>query len=422
VSRLDDAPAGAARGSTPEARAQRILERLDTLFGIGRAEGTNRIGYGPGEQRAFELVAGWMAEAGLAVSFDAAGNLAGRLHGSEPALPEVWSGSHLDTPPDGGRFDGALGTLLALDAAAAIAADGPPRRTLAAVAFRLEEGPRFGVGCFGSRALCGAVEDGETELADADGVTLGDAMAALGYGNVPAEGWLEPAPACFVEAHIEQGPSLAAAGAPLGIVGSIAAMAGYELTFRGRRGHAGTVPMALRSDALGAAARLVVAAHERARTLPGAVATIGRLTVGPGATNTIPNHAQLFADLRAPDGERLDALVDGVLAAAAEAADAVGCTVLIEPRWRSEAEAMHPVPRAALERAVTALALEVTALPSGAGHDAQILADAGVPSAMLFVRSDAGGVSHAPEEHTGADAVVLAVQALEAALRELAAA
>jgi hydantoinase/carbamoylase family amidase len=422
VSRLDDATAGAARGSTPEARAQRILERLDVLFEIGRAAGANRIGYGPGEQRAFELVAGWMREAGLEVSFDAAGNLAGRQRGSEPELPEVWSGSHLDTPPDGGRFDGALGTLLALDAAEAIGAAGPPRRTVAALAFRLEEGPRFGVGCFGSRALCGALEDGEADLADAGGTTLAEAMRELGYGELPAEGWLEPAPACFVEAHIEQGPALAAAARPLGIVSSIAAMAGYELTFKGRRGHAGTVPMALRSDALGAAARLVVAAHDLARTLPGAVATVGRLTVGPGATNTIPDRCRLFADLRAPDGERLDALVNGVLGAAADAADAAGCSVLVEPRWRSEAEAMHAVPRAALERAIAALGVELAELPSGAGHDAQILAAAGVPSAMLFVRSDAGGVSHAPEEHTGADAVVLAVQALEGALRELAAA
>jgi allantoate deiminase len=408
--------------ATPERRAQRILDRLDTLFAIGHAAGTNRAGLGPGEQRAFELVAGWMEEAGLDVAFDAGGNVVGRLHGSEPDLPEVWSGSHLDTPPDGGRFDGALGTLLALDAAEAMRADGPPRRSVAAMAFRLEEGPRFGVGCFGSRALCGVLEDGEGDLRDADGVSLAEAFAALGYGELPTAGWLEPAPACFVEAHIEQGPALAAAGAPLGIVTSIAAMAGFELTFAGRRGHAGTVPMALRSDALGAAAQFVVAAHDIARSLPGAVATIGRLTVAPGATNTIPGRCQLFADLRAPDSERLDALVDRVLAAAAEAAAGSDCTVVVEPRWRSEAEAMHPLPRAALERAVTALGVELAELPSGAGHDAQILAAAGVPSAMLFVRSDAGGVSHAPEEHTGADAVVLAVQALEAALRELAAA
>ena len=407
--------------ATPEWRARRILDRLDTLFAIGHAAGANRIGLGPGEQRAFELVAGWMEEAGLAVSFDAAGNVIGRLTGSEPDLPEVWSGSHLDTPPDGGRFDGALGTLLALDAAEAMRADRPPRRSVVALAFRLEEGPRFGVGCFGSRALCGVLEPGEGDLLDVDGVSLADAFAALGYGELPTAGWLEPAPACFVEAHIEQGPALAAAGAPLGIVTSIAAMAGFELTFAGRRGHAGTVPMALRSDALGAAARLVVAAHDIARSLPGAVATIGRLTVAPGATNTIPDRCVLFADLRAPDNERLDALVEGVLAAATDAAAGSDCTVLVEQRWRSEAEAMHPLPRAALARAVTALGIELAELPSGAGHDAQILAAAGVPSAMLFVRSDAGGVSHAPEEHTGADAVVLAVQALEAALRELAA-
>ena len=295
-----------------------------------------------------------MREAGLEVAFDAAGNVAGRLRGSEPDLPEVWSGSHLDTPPDGGRFDGALGTLLALDAAEAMRADGPPRRSVVALAFRLEEGPRFGVGCFGSRALCGALEDGEGDLLDADGISLAEAFAALGYGELPTAGWLEPAPACFVEAHIEQGPALAAAGAPLGIVTSIAAMAGFELTFTGRRGHAGTVPMALRSDALGAAAHFVVAAHDIARSLPGAVATIGRLTVAPGATNTIPDRCQLFADLRAPDGERLDALVDGVLAAA-------GARRGRRPTARSRSSSAGAprrrrcirCPRAALERAVS---------------------------------------------------------------------
>ncbi len=165
-----------------------------------------------------------------------------------------------------------------------------------------------------------------------------------------------------------------------------------------------------RSDALGAAARLVVDAHDVARSLPGAVATIGRLTVAPGATNTIPERAELFADLRAPDDERVEALVEGVTAAAHAAAAAARCEVVVEQRWRYEAVAMSDPPRAALQRAVAALGVEPVELPSGAGHDAAILALAGVPSAMLFVRSDAGGVSHAPEEATGIDAVVLAVQ------------
>jgi hydantoinase/carbamoylase family amidase len=197
-------------------------------------------------------------------------------------------------------------------------------------------------------------------------------------------------------------------------------MAGLELTFSGHRGHAGTVPMELRSDALGAAARFVVDAHDVARSLPGAVATIGRLTVAPGATNTIPERCELFADLRAPDDERVEALVSGVEAAAREAASAANCEVAVEPRWRYEAVAMSPGPKGALTRAVESLGVEPTELPSGAGHDAAIMALAGVPSAMLFVRSDAGGVSHAPEELSGADAVALGVQALEAALRELA--
>ena len=420
VSRLDDATPGAARIATPEWRAARIFERLDTLFEIGRDAGTNRPGLGAGEQRAFELVAGWMREGGLDVSFDPAGNVAGRLQGSELDLPEIWSGSHLDTPPDGGRFDGALGTLLALDAAEAIGAGALPRRTVAAMAFRLEEGPRFGRGYFGSRAVCGALDDDEGELVDSDGITLAQAFAALGYGELPTAGWLDPPPAAFVEAHIEQGPTLAAMGAPLGIVTTIAGMAGLEFTFTGRRGHAGTVQMELRSDALGAAARFVVGAHDVARSLPGAVSTIGRLTVAPGATNTIPERAELFADLRAPDDERVEALVAGVTTAARDAAKADNCEVVIEPSWRYEAVAMSDPPRAALQRAVAALGIAPVELSSGAGHDAAILALAGVPSAMLFVRSDAGGVSHAPEESTGIDAVVLAVRALEGALRELA--
>ena len=407
---------------TPDERAAQIVERLDTLFEIGRDAGTNRPGLGQGEQRAHELVAGWMREAGLAVSVDGAGNLLGRAPGADPAAAEVWTGSHLDTPPDGGRFDGALGVVTALDVAEAVLASGGVRRTIAVVAFRLEEGPRFGRGVFGSRAVFGELEPDESDLVDAGGTTLGEAFAALGLGeSLPSGPLLDRPPLCFVEAHIEQGPTLASRGAALGLVTSIAGMAGIELVFTGRRGHAGTVPMDLRSDALGAAAGFVRRVHDAARALPGAVATIGRMDVLPGATNTIPGRVELFADLRAPDAERLAALIAAATGAASFSAEEASCVVEILPRWRYEPVQMHPEPAGALRRAIAAAGLEVVELPSGAGHDAAILASAGVPSAMLFVRSDAGGVSHAPEESTGADAVALAVEALEAALRELAA-
>jgi len=269
--------------------------------------------------------------------------------------------------------------------------------------------------------MVGDIEPDEGDLLDADGISVAEAFAELGLGRLPTRGWADPAPACFVETHIEQGPALAAAGAPLGVVTSIAGMAGFDVVFSGSRGHAGTVPMSLRSDALGAAARFVLAAHEVARSIPGAVATIGRLVTLPGATNTIPGRVELFADLRAPDAAGLDALVDRATAAAAEAAAAGACTAEVLPRWRYEPVAMDPATAAAVRRAVTGLGLEPVDLPSGAGHDAAIMATAGIPSAMLFVRSDAGGVSHAPEESTGADAIALCAQALESALRELAA-
>jgi hydantoinase/carbamoylase family amidase len=408
------------RTAGPQTAAVRIVERVDELFAIGRAAGTNRPGLGAGEEEAFRLARRWMEEAGLEVHSDAAGNLYGRVAGSEPGAAEVWAGSHLDTPPDGGRFDGALGVAAAIEAIAAIARDGQPRRTLTAVAFRLEEGARFGRGVFGSRALVGMLEAGEGDLRDADGVSLADAFAAIGLGELPAGGWLAHPPACYLEAHIEQGPVLAEQGASLGVVTSIAGMAGLEIAFTGRRGHAGTVPMDLRADALAAAARAVCDAHDAARAIPGAVCTIGRLTVLPGATNTIPGRAELFADLRAPDADGLAALVSAVESAAAAAAVSARCAAQVEQRWRYEPVAMSAGPVDALRLAIERLGLPVVELPSGAGHDAAILATAGVPTAMLFVRSDAGGVSHAPEEHTGTDAVAACAAALEEALRELA--
>jgi hydantoinase/carbamoylase family amidase len=405
---------------TTAGRAERILRRLDELFEIGRAAGTNRPGLGEGEQRAFGCAQEWMQQAGLEISVDPAGNLLGRLPGKAPTSGEIWSGSHLDTPPDGGRFDGALGVVAAIDAIEAIADTGGAERTLTAVAWRLEEGCRFGRGVFGSRAAAGMLEPDEAHLTDADGVSLGQAFAGLGLGSLPSTGWLDPPPAGYVETHIEQGPVLADTGAAVGVVSSIAGMAGIELWFHGRRGHAGTTPMAMRADALGAAAGFITAAQDAARAIDGAVCTIGRLTVSPGATNTIPERAELFADLRAPDAERLDALVTAATAAAERAAADAGCRVEIAPRWRYQPAPMSDAPSQALRRAIAASGLDPVTLPSGAGHDATIMAMAGVPTAMLFVRSDADGVSHAPQEHTGADAVERCVQVLEPALRELA--
>jgi allantoate deiminase len=374
----------------------RILERLEALFEIGGGRGANRPGLSREEQAAHDLAAGWMREAGLDVSVDPAGNLVGRLRGSRPELPEVWTGSHLDTVPDGGRFDGALGVVAGIEALERV---GPQERTLAVVAFRDEEGWRFGGGCFGTRALLGAAR---LDALDADGVSVGEALAELGLGLGGSEP-LSP-PGVFVEVHVEQGPVLGRAGVPLGVVTGIAGQARGEVELRGRADHAGTTPMDAREDALCAAAELVLRIRDAARGVDGAVATVGRLDVEPGASNVVPAAVTLSVDARAPDRERLDALLA-----------AIGLDLR-----RVEPIAMDDGIRLVLREEVERLGVPVVELASGAGHDAGVLAEAGVPTGMLFVRSVAGGASHCPEEDSSPEDVALGVEALAGALRRLA--
>jgi acetylornithine deacetylase/succinyl-diaminopimelate desuccinylase-like protein len=344
----------------------RVLSRLDELYAIGGGPGANRVGYTPEEDAAHRLAETWLREAGLEVEQDAAGNLIGRLAGEEPNEPEVWTGSHLDSVPQGGRYDGALGVVAGLEAVTRI---GRSRRTLGVVAFRDEER-----GCAGSRAL-------------------------VAGGGLPG---------FFVELHHEQGPRLAAAGVPLGVVNGIVAYVRGEIVVDGRAGHAGTTPMDVRDDALVAAAREILRIRDAALAIDESVATVGRIEVEPGGINVIPGRARFTVDARAPDDERLLRLIDAIgLDGAADR--------------RVPAVQMRGSARDAVAGAVRELGLPVLDLASGAGHDAGVLATAGVDTAMLFVRALADGVSHAPDEHSDDADVALAVDALELALRRLAA-
>jgi acetylornithine deacetylase/succinyl-diaminopimelate desuccinylase-like protein len=323
----------------------RILQRLDELSAIG----TSRVGGSPEEDAAHRLFAVWLAEAGLEVEVDAAGNTFGRRGDGA-----VWAGSHLDSVPNGGRFDGALGVVAAVEVA---------MRTelpFTVVAFRDEER-----GCIGSKAC---VEGGRL-------------------------------PGAYLELHVEQGPVLALADAAIGIVSAIFGQAQGSVVFEGRADHAGTTPMEAREDALLAAAEFVL--RVRSAALPGTVATVGRLEVEPGIANVVPVRAVASVDVRASTAAELDALVA-----------AVG----FEPFRRVEPVAMSGAPLAAL-RAAAPEALE---LSSGAGHDAGILAAAGVPTGMLFVRSLNGGVSHSPDELSSAEDIERAVAVLAAALASIA--
>jgi allantoate deiminase len=369
----------------------RVLERLEKLYELDGGDGANRPGLSAAEQAAHDLAAAWMRQAGLEVETDPAGNLVGRRPGRRPELPEVWTGSHLDTVPRGGRFDGALGVVAGLEAVEQAA---PTKRTLAVVAFRDEEG-RF-TGCFGSNALCGRFD---RKARDASGVSVREALASLGLPE-PRSGRL---PDVFLEAHIEQGPVLERAGAPLGVVTAIAAMTRGAVELCGRAGHAGTTPMDVREDALCAAAELVLRARDAARSIPGAVATIGQLEVEPGAANVIPDRVLLSVDARAPDRARLEQLLR-----------AIGLDLPA-----GDAISMAPEPSAALGEEIAALGLPVIELASGAGHDAGVLAAAGVRTAMLFVRSLNGGISHNPKELSSPADVGVCVEVLSSALTRL---
>lgn len=344
------------------AASKRVFARLDEVYAIGGGAGANRVGGTAQEDEAHRLVADWMTEAGLQIEVDAVGNLLGRLAGSQPDLPEVWTGSHLDSVPDGGRFDGALGVVAGLEAVARL---GPRTRTLGVVVFRDEER-----GCHGSR---GRVAEGEL-------------------------------PGAFLEIHVEQGPVLERAGSPLGLVTGVVGIARGHVTFEGRAGHAGTTPMDAREDALCGAAEFVLALREAARQA-GAVATVGELEVKPGAVNVIPGEARLSYDVRGAGDEQ----IDGVLA-----------IIHGEPEYRTRPVTFAGAAVEALREQLESAGSGVVELPSGAGHDAAVLASAGVASAMLFVRSLNGGASHSPDEESSDEDVAVAIDVLTGALRRLA--
>jgi hydantoinase/carbamoylase family amidase len=389
------------------------LGRLEELYAIGGGDGANRPGLSREEEDAHALAERWMRAAGLETSRDAAGNLYGRHPGRDRDLPEIWCGSHLDTVPHGGRYDGALGVVAALGAVELL--PNPLARTVAVVAFRDEEGWRFGRGFFGSRAVTGLLPPDTLDQVDRGGVSVRDALAAWGRHLDGAQGWLVPVPAAFVEAHIEQGPVLAERGCALGIVDSIVGMVELSVTFDGRAGHAGTTPMDGRADAGLSAASFQLAAADAARAIPRAVATVGTLTMEPGATNVIPARVRLVVDARAPDTDSLDRLEAGLVAAAERCAAEHGCTAAHAVVSRTAPVATHPLVREAL----AAAAPGAPVLPSGAGHDAQVLGVAGVPVGMLFSRSRAGGISHSPLEHTDPADVAATVEALARALPAL---
>jgi len=351
----------------------------------------------PAMARANALVAGWMDAAGMTTRTDAAGNLVGHLPGVELDAGALLLGSHLDTVRDAGAFDGPLGVLTAIACVERLRAQEITLPFAVDVyGFADEEGLRYGTAYLGSRAVAGTFDPELFALTDAGGIHLRDALTAFGGDPVAIASAARADAIGYLEVHMEQGPVLARAREPVGVVTAIAGQTRAQLTFTGEAGHAGTVPMAARRDAACALAEFILAVEQTGRAEPGLVATVGRLSASPGAPNAVPGEATASLDVR----HAVDAVRAAATAALLDRATAIGAArdvaVAWEPRMDAPAVAMDPRLVAALAEA----AGSVPQLPSGAGHDAAALA-AAMPVGMLFVRC-AGGVSHSPAESVDA--------------------
>ena len=385
-----------------------MWEALQPVGRVASNGGYRRFAWTAADLTAREWFAGEAAGRGLDLTVDRNGNQWAWWGDPDRDGPGVVAGSHLDSVPDGGAFDGPLGVVSAFAAIDALRARGVvPRLPLGVVNMTDEEGARFGIACAGSRLLTGALDaDRARALRDDGGTTLADAMAAAGRdpGQLGRDDETLRRVGTFVELHVEQGRGLADLGSAVGVASRIWPHGRWRLDLHGEANHAGTTRLVDRLDPMPDLARAVLAARSEAER-HGALATIGRVRVEPGGTNAVPSLVQAWLDARAPDEATVRAVVDGVARAAG--------TTAHEESWTGVVDF-----EAALRDRLASLLGGAPVLATGAGHDAGILASAGVPAAMLFVRNPTG-VSHSPAEHASRDDCLAGVEALAAVLEEL---
>jgi len=411
-------------GLDPAALGARADAMLTALAAISAEPGRlTRLYLTPEHRRAADLVGAWMRGAGLAVQEDALATVRGRLEAASGTRRTLVIGSHIDTVIDAGRFDGALGVVAGI-----VAVEELRRRAVAlpfaveVCAFGDEEGVRFPTTLLGSSAIAGILDPADLDRMDADGISVRAALA--GYGcDIAGIAAARVAPAdavAYLEVHIEQGPVLEREGLALGVVTAIAGATRAVVTVTGEAGHAGTVPMALRRDALAAASELVLAVERigRAGSADELVATVGRMAVRPGAVNVVAGAVELSLDVRAASDAPRRAAMAAIHAAADEIADRRGVAVDIAVTHDRDTAACTPAVVDALSGAVASLQLPPRRLMSGAGHDGQAMAMlTGI--GMIFVRCR-GGVSHNPAEYAAQGDIGLAVAALVRAVEGLA--
>ncbi len=390
-------------------RAQQVVARCQRLASFSEdSTSTQRTFLSAPMRECYEEITRWLRAAGAEVTVDAAGNLRGFYAGTQSAAPRLVIGSHLDTVPNAGAYDGVLGVVIAVALLEAL-----EKRRLAfgieVIGFSEEEGVRFGQPFIGSRALVGRLDEELLSCRDAKGISIRAAIEEFGLNptEIPHAALKADAMA-YLEFHIEQGPLLESLELPLGVVEAIAAQTRMEFIFLGSANHAGTTPMHLRHDAIAAAAEWIVAVERLAQSSAGLVATVGQVEAKPGATNVIAGEARVTLDVRHQSDDTCARATESLARQAEEIAERRGLrlrrTVLLEQR----AVAMDAFLIGRIVEAIRRTGCQAHRMVSGAGHDAMILAEK-VPAAMLFLRSP-GGISHDPAESVEIDDVAKALE------------
>ncbi|HBV39416.1 MAG TPA: allantoate amidohydrolase [Erwinia sp.] len=403
--------------------AARVMARCDRLAAISETpDALTRVYLSPEHLQANRLVGDWMAEAGMRVWQDSVGNICGRYEGQQPDAPALLLGSHLDTVRNAGRYDGMLGVVTAIEAVRALHQQNL-RLPLAVeiVGFGDEEGTRFGITLLGSRGLTGSWPESWVSHPDGNSITVAQAMADVGLdAQAIGEAAREVKDiVAYLELHIEQGPCLEQEDLALGVVTAINGARRLNCRFTGEAGHAGTVPMTHRKDALAAAAEWMVFIEQAApKHGPQLVATVGTLQCQPGAVNVIPGEVALSLDVRGPEDRALAELLSELLTQAEAIALRRGLSFSAETYYQIPATRCDTKLQAVLSQAVTAVQGRSLSLPSGAGHGAIAMAERW-PVGMLFVRCDRG-ISHHPAESVRTEDVAKAVRAWTTAVSEIA--
>lgn len=390
-------------------RAQEIVDRCKQLSAFSEDRvGIKRTFLSAPMRDCYRIVSEWLRATGADVRVDAAGNLRGFYPAGEANAPRLLIGSHLDTIPNAGAYDGVLGVLLAVGLLDAL--EGKKLSfAIEVIGFSDEEGVRFRKPFIGSRALVGRLDEELLNRQDADGISVRAAIENFGLNpaDIPHEEIGEDTLG-YLEFHIEQGPVLEWAQRQLGVVECIVAQTRMELVFSGATNHAGTTPMRLRRDAVAGAAEWIVSVEQTAQETPGLVATVGVIEVTPGAVNVIPGAARVTLDVRHGSDETCGHAVDELIGQAKEIAQRRALGLRTTVLLRQQSVEMDPFLIGEIEKAIRSVGCEAHRMASGAGHDAMILAGK-VPAAMIFLRSP-GGISHDPAESVEVENVAKALQ------------